>query len=116
MTTYYRSPEVLITSEIVATMIPQWRMFRIDELYDLCVVRGERRPGRLLGVWRAGPRSYELWANYRGVPVRLCWTYDETSFGQIKRALLRSVENNADRQERRYAGPAPRSSREHAHG
>lgn len=48
----------------------------------LLAVVGER-------IW---PRSYELWADYFGITVRLFVTDSEQQYGQVTRALLRAQE------------------------
>jgi hypothetical protein len=47
----------------------------------------------VLTVWRRNPPVYELRATYRGYVVRLFTSSDERTFGQVKRALLRSLED-----------------------
>ena len=43
-------------------------------------------------TWRRHPRPYELWAEYRGVWVRLFGCPDEKTFGHVSRALIRARE------------------------
>jgi hypothetical protein len=50
--------------------------------------------GMALAALRLRPRAYELWADYRGETVPVFWTYDETTFGQVTRALVRATEAN----------------------
>ncbi len=50
-------------------------------------------PGAVSGFcWRLGRRDWELWAMYRGFPVRLYHSRDLQTFGQVRRALLRTLE------------------------
>jgi hypothetical protein len=44
----------------------------------------------LATVWARRSRAYQLWADYRGSPVRLHETRDRTEFGKISRALVRA--------------------------
>jgi hypothetical protein len=41
---------------------------------------------------RVRPRSWELWADYYGITVRLFQTDSEHQYGQVTRALLRAQE------------------------
>ena len=43
-------------------------------------------------AWRTQPRPYELWADYRGRPVRLLRVPDEKTYGHVCRALIRARE------------------------
>jgi hypothetical protein len=47
--------------------------------------------------WRRAPRPYELWAWYRGHQVRLFSCSDRMVFGQVSRALQRSLERDQGR-------------------
>ncbi len=48
--------------------------------------------GMALAALRLRPRPYELWAEYRGETVPLLWSLDETTYGQVTRALVRAAE------------------------
>jgi hypothetical protein len=50
----------------------------------------------LAGACVRSPRRYELWAIYCGRPVLLLNTSDAQVFGQVKRALLRALEQSRD--------------------
>ena len=41
---------------------------------------------------RLRPRMLELWADYRGAEVQLYWSFDEQTFNQVCRALVRARE------------------------
>jgi hypothetical protein len=93
VTTYYRGREVLITDELFVAFTPYSRRFRLEELYDVKVVVG--RPCR--GIRR---RRQELWATTDlGVGVLLFGSCDATTFGQVKRGLIRALEGMRDRME-----------------
>lgn len=47
--------------------------------------------------WRVRPYSYALRATYRGELVTLFSTSDSRTFGQVKRALVRALEQLPDR-------------------
>jgi len=46
-------------------------------------------------TWRLRPRPFEIWAEYRGVVVRLFQSTDEKTFGHVCRALIRALEFSA---------------------
>jgi hypothetical protein len=46
-------------------------------------------------TWRLRPRAFEIWAEYRGVVVRLFRCDDEKTFGHVCRALIRALELSA---------------------
>ena len=50
--------------------------------------------GMALAALRLRPRAYELWADYRGDTVPVFSTFDETTYGQVTRALVRATEAN----------------------
>ena len=50
--------------------------------------------GMAVAALRLRPRAYELWADYRGETVAVFWTVDETTYGQVTRALVRAMEAN----------------------
>jgi hypothetical protein len=84
MTVFYRGPCIVITHEDFRVLCPRPRVFAIRELLDVRVVQAVRT-GR-----------FELWARYRGALVCLFGTADERSFGQVKRALVRALEQLVD--------------------
>lgn len=84
MTVFYRGPCIVITHRDFRILRPLPRVFIIRELFDVQVVLLVR------------DRRFELWARYRGVLVCLFSTCDERSFGQVKRALLRVIEQTVD--------------------
>lgn len=90
MTTYYRGPEVLITHEVFVILGSCPQAFRIDELYDVYVVTDGKR---------FRPRVFELRASCRGVEVLLFGCSNRTTFGQVKRGLVRALEGRRDRLE-----------------
>jgi hypothetical protein len=139
MRTYYRGPEVLITDQVFAVLAPYPVAFRIDELYNARVLRGELHPARVFTAHAAGgsivvvaaswplihspagclaalvfvvtpsvisgacfrltPRTYELRATYRSLDVQLYASADLTTFGQVRRGLMRALEGRQSRLE-----------------
>lgn len=79
---HYRSSEITITEDFV-------------EVHGVRLAVSD-----LHGVVRYA-RSYPRWltieAVYRGDPVTLYTTRDETEFGRVRRALIRAIERNRDR-------------------
>jgi hypothetical protein len=139
MRTYYRGPEVLITDQVFAILAPYPAAFRVDELYNVRVFRGELHPARVFTAHAAGgailavaaswplihsllacvgalvlvatpcvisgacsrlaPRTYALRATYRNLDVQLYCSADLTTFGQVRRGLLRALEARQSRLE-----------------
>jgi hypothetical protein len=62
----------------------------------LVVLLGVAALGMTGACLRAPARSYELRATYRGEPVLLYATSDDREFGQVKRGLLRALEQVTD--------------------
>ena len=54
MPVYYRGPQVLITGEIFAILVPPRQEFRIAELRDVHIVRGDLPPLRMVSAHAAG--------------------------------------------------------------
>jgi hypothetical protein len=54
MPTYYRGPEVLITHEVFVIWAPQPHTFRINELRNVHLVRGDLHPLRMITAHIAG--------------------------------------------------------------
>jgi hypothetical protein len=54
MPTYYRGPEVLITHEVFVIWAPQPHAFRINELRNVHLVRGDLHPVRMITAHVAG--------------------------------------------------------------
>jgi hypothetical protein len=48
--------------------------------------------GMTVVLLRLRPRAYQLWAYYRGERGPVFWTRDETTYGQVCRALVRARE------------------------
>lgn len=84
MTIFYRGPCIVITHRDFRILRPSPRVFTIRELFDVQVVLLMR------------DRRFELWARYQGTPVCLFSTCDERAFGQVKRALVRVMEQAVD--------------------
>jgi len=93
VSTHFRGPELLITDEMIAVRVPQWRQLRICKLRDPQVVI-------LRTWWPIGPRVYELHAWYGDHLICLYSTRDGARFGQVRRALVRSFETERERHER----------------
>jgi len=86
MRTYYRSPEIMITSDHVAVLRPEQTLFRIAELQGAYIVRH--------GSSSLRPRL-EIRARYGAADVGLFSTSDTRTFGQVRRALIRALEDRA---------------------
>ncbi|MET7419299.1 DUF6232 family protein [Dactylosporangium sp. NPDC005555] len=83
MRTYYRSPDIMVTSDHVVVLRPRPVNFRITELKDAYIVRHGSAPIR---------PQLEIRARYRSSDVRLFITTDSRTFGQVRRALIRALE------------------------
>ena len=85
MRTFYRSPDILVTSDHFSVLRPSPVQFRITDLKDAYIVRH-------------GPPSLrpqlEIRAAYRANDVRLFMTTDPRTFGQVRRALIRALEQS----------------------
>jgi hypothetical protein len=84
MTIFYRGPRIVITHRDFRILRPHPRVFTIRELFEVQVVLVVR------------DRRFELWARYQGTLVCLFSTCDARSFGQVKRALVRAMEQMVD--------------------
>jgi len=83
--TYYRSPSAAVTEEWFVT---RDRAFSVAGLHQI-------RTARVGTTWRLRPRSFEIWAEYNGVVVRIYHSADEKTFGHVCRALIRAREPEA---------------------
>jgi hypothetical protein len=90
VTTYYRSPEALITHEMFAVYGPYSQIFPIEELFDVYVVTEGSR---------VRPRAFQLWGTFRGTEVLLFSCSSPRTFGQVKRGLIRALEGRRYREE-----------------
>jgi hypothetical protein len=95
MRMYYRSPDVIVTGDHFVILRPQRVQYRIDFLEDVYIVQ-HARTGRL----RSGS-ALEIRARYGVRDVRLFHTTNSTTFGQVRRALIRAIERRD--QARRFA-------------
>jgi hypothetical protein len=82
---YYRSPSAAVTEEWFVT--PN-RTFSVAGLHQI-------RTARVGVTWRFRPRSFEIWAEYNGVVVRIYESADEKTFGHVCRALIRARDSDA---------------------
>ena len=87
MIVYYQGRAALVTHEVFETAWPYPQRFLVADLRDVQVTRckADRRYFRNRPTW-------ELRATYHGYQVELFSTNDETTFGQVKRALVRALE------------------------
>ena len=92
---YYRSLDVIVTADYFVVLGPERVQYRIDFLEGIYILE-HPRTGRL----RAGP-SLEIRAKYGMDDVRLFGTTNATTFGQVRRALIRAIERRD--QERRHS-------------
>jgi hypothetical protein len=77
MITFYRPDGVCVTDRWVSA---NGHRYALDELHDLRAARG----------YRVVRRPYELWAEYRGLTVRVLTYHDPERFHQICHALARA--------------------------
>ncbi|MCP2328853.1 hypothetical protein HDA40_007360 [Hamadaea flava] len=83
MRTFYRGPSVHVSDEVFLVRETAVKAFSINQLRDVFVeIHGRRGP------------VYELRAVYYGQLISLFRTTDQRLFGQIKRALIRALENS----------------------
>jgi hypothetical protein len=94
MGTLYRGAGLLITHDMIAVQVPHWRRLRIHELRDPYAVVVRAR-------WPIGSPAYEFSATYGRHTICLFRTADATTFGQVRRALVRAFEHERERQEQR---------------
>lgn len=90
---FYQSLDVIVTSDHFVILRPDRVQYRIDFLEGVYILE-HPRAGRM----RA---AQEIRAKYGVHDVRLFHTTDHTTFGQVRRALIRALEWRE--QERRYA-------------
>ncbi|MER7001544.1 hypothetical protein ABT297_00610 [Dactylosporangium sp. NPDC000555] len=90
---FYRSPEVVVTADHFVILRPARVEFRIDFLKGVYVLEHPRT-----GRTRA---AQEIRAQYGTHDVRLFHSTNPTTFGQVRRALIRALERRD--QDRRYA-------------
>lgn len=83
MRTFYRSPDIMVTSDHFAILHPRQVHFRITELKDAYIIRH--------GSPSIHPQL-EIRARYGTSDVRLFMTTDSRTFGQVRRALIRALE------------------------
>lgn len=85
MRTFYRSPDILVTSDHFSVLRPRPVRFRIRDLRDAYIVRH--------GSPSLRPQL-EIRAGYGANDVRLFITTDSRTFGQVRRALIRALEQS----------------------
>ena len=86
MRTFYRSSDVMVTSDHFSVLRPKPMLFRLAELRGAYIVR------------HASPSIHpvlEIRAQYLTTDVRLFSTTDPRTFGQVRRALIRALEQHA---------------------
>jgi hypothetical protein len=83
MRTFYRSSDIMVTSDHVDVLRPHPTRFRMTELRGAYIVRHGSSPRRPL---------LEIRARYGGSDIRLFCTTDARTFGQVRRALIRALE------------------------
>jgi hypothetical protein len=132
MPTYYPGPDVRITDKVFTVLGDRPIRFRIKDLVDPYVIRGDRHPAGVVtgrfavgttvagtvswgmhdslvlhaamvvaiaipvlvagACLRAAPRTYQLWAVHDSTDVCLYSSTHQARFGQVRRALVRAVE------------------------
>ena len=83
MRTFYEGPDIMVTSDHVAVLTPSPMSFRLTELKGPYFFRH--------GSASIHPRL-EIRARYGTSDVRLFITTDARTFGQVRRALIRALE------------------------
>jgi len=83
---FYRSPEIVITSGLVVVSQPDPVRFRLGEVEAPYIVRHGRG-----ARFRAG---HEIRARYEDRDVRIYYTTDAATFGAVRRALIRALEQH----------------------
>ncbi|GAA0737069.1 hypothetical protein GCM10010199_58840 [Dactylosporangium roseum] len=86
MRMFYRSADILVTSEHFVILRPREIRFRLEYLHDAYIVRHS-------GRFRA---RQEIRARYGRSDVLLFSTTDATTFGHVRRALIRALEHRED--------------------
>jgi len=94
MTTFYRSPDVLVTDQVFVLRRPYPIRFRITLLHAAYIICSEPRYW-----WRPASVERELRAIYGLREVCLYRSHDPIAFGQVRRALQRALENCQQRLE-----------------
>ena len=84
---FYRSPEILITSSVVVVFRPDPARFHLGWIEAPYIVRHGRG-----ARFRAG---HEIRARYDARDVRIYYTTDAATFGAVRRALIRALEQHA---------------------
>ena len=79
MTVYYRGPEAMITHEVFQVYVPHRRTFRIGELSDVHVLRGDLHPARVVAARIAGGAL---------VVVAASWPFVDTPMAVLTMFLL----------------------------
>ncbi|GAA3294480.1 MULTISPECIES: hypothetical protein [Dactylosporangium] len=85
---FYRSSDILITSTHVVLLRPGEQRFRLEEIRSPYIVKHGRGAG-----FRAG---HEIRARIGAVDVRIFYTTNRATFGSVRRALIRALENRTD--------------------
>lgn len=81
---FYRSPDVVVTTDHFVILRPAHIEYRIDFLRDVYVLEHPR-------TGRTRP-AQEIRAKYGRHDVRLFHSTDPRTFGQVRRALIRALE------------------------
>jgi hypothetical protein len=131
MRTYYRGPDVVVTTTVfadrdgadpyairdlrkahiartqhaqpalifalaglVVLAAAAWPLTRTSPLYGWALLAvGVPALAAVAAMWRLRPRTWELWASYRGADVLLYSSTDARVFHQVSRALQRAIED-----------------------
>lgn len=87
MRTYYRGPDVVVTS---TAFTHESATYAVRDLRDVCI----HHVTTGVVLWRLRPRTFVLYATYRGTGVALYASTDERVFNQVSRALRRAIEDS----------------------
>ncbi|MEV8510970.1 hypothetical protein [Dactylosporangium sp. NPDC051484] len=85
---FYRSADILITSTHVVVLQPDPIRFDLEIIQAPYIIRH----GRGIG-FRTG---HEIRARYEAADVRIFYTTNSATFGAVRRALIRALEQRAN--------------------
>jgi hypothetical protein len=103
MTVFYASPHLLITDRVFAVLSPQLMRLPIETVDQAYVV--------IVRTWWPPLRTtYELRNTYQASDVCLFRTADRRAFGQVRRALVRALEDARYRRDASWLRMAARES------
>ncbi|MDQ7909226.1 DUF6232 family protein [Phytohabitans sp. ZYX-F-186] len=76
----------------LSVVAPVAAVFSTPAAWAIAALTAAAALGGIMFCGRRWPASFQMWADYRSRPTLLFETGDEQEFGQVSRALIRSVE------------------------